>query len=294
MIGVIGEALVDIVTGPGGTTVDRPGGACLNVAVGLGRLGNQTTFFTSIGSDPRGEVIRDWVSTSGVRLVVPAAAAATSTSAASVDADGRASYQFDLRWDVDFGSRDWAELEAVHYGSIAAVLAPGARTVTEIVDRYVGRSFVSYDPNCRPSLMPGADHTRHLVEANIVRSDLVKCSDEDASWLYPGESLDGIARRWLGLGPALVIVTQGAKGSSAWTWRERASVPATDVREVVDTVGAGDAYTAALLHFLPSLTAGSVRALPAEALTKVLCSAADLAARTCQRAGADPPWLREL
>lgn len=291
---VVGESLVDVVVRSSGGTEERAGGSPLNVAVGLGRLGCSVRLYTAWGADERGRRLAEHLAAAGVRASPGTGGARTSVAIAEVGADGQASYRFDLSWDPGELPALSPEPDVLHFGSLGSLLAPGAAEVSSLVTRYAGRALVSYDPNCRPSITGSVQQTRDIVEAHVRHSDLVKASDEDAGWLYPGTPAAEVARRWLALGPGLVVLTRGALGAQAWTARHRVSVPAAAAGLLVDTVGAGDAFMAGLLWALPVCDAPGVSTLPRPDLERALAMAARVAGRTCERAGADPPRLAEL
>lgn len=293
---VVGEALVDIVHRADGSVDEKPGGSPANVAITLGRLGRRPRLLTHLGDDDRGRLVRAWLEASGVE-VAGRAAARTSTATAVLDATGAARYDFAIDWDVDAAD---AELPgAVHVGSIATTLAPGADAVLALVERARGRALVTFDPNIRPSLVADADDVRRRVRALIERADVVKASDEDVAWLHPGADLEEVAPSWVASGPALVVVTAGADGAVAATAAGAARIPSAPV-EVVDTVGAGDTFMGALIDGLLSAgaTGGAARAavaaLEESRLTSLLRRSADAAAVTVSRPGADPPTRAEL
>ena len=293
---VVGEALVDIVHRADGSIDESPGGSPANVALALGRLGRRPRLLTSIGDDPHGRAVRDWLAASDVS-VQGRTAARTSTALARLDAQGAATYEFDLDWQVEAASIDIAD--ALHVGSIAATLQPGATAVAELLDRHRGRALVSYDPNIRPSLIDDRDSVRRQALSLIVRADVIKASDEDVAWLHPGEDVTDVARRWSRSGAALVVVTTGADGCLAVGPSFELRVPAVEV-DVVDTVGAGDTFMAGLIDGLLSETAfGSdarrvLESLGEEQLSALLHRSARAAAVTVSRPGADPPTRSEL
>jgi fructokinase len=270
---VVGECLVDVVERPDGSVVEAAGGSPANVAVGLGRLGVPVSLVTSYGDDPRGRLLQDHLLAS--KVVPQVHLAPTSVARARLDQTGAATYSFDLRWELgelDAGTAKW-----LHVGSLGATLAPGAAVVRRLVAEV--DCPVSYDPNCRPSLM-GPD-VREQVQELVALSDVVKLSAEDAEFLHPGLPHAELAARWLALGPTLVVVTLGADGADAWTPEGHLHVDVPDGAPVVDTVGAGDAFMSGLLWSL--LEDGQdVRA--------ALRTASQVARRTCERPGADPPW----
>lgn len=293
---VVGEALVDIVHRADGSVDESPGGSPANVALALGRLGRGPRLLTSLGDDAHGHAVRTWLAGSEV-TVQGRVADRTSTALARLDASGAATYEFDLDWRVEAASVDVAE--ALHVGSIAATLQPGATAVADLVERHRGRALVSYDPNIRPSLIDDREAVRRQVGALIERSDVVKASDEDVAWLHPGEHLADVARRWSRSGPALVVVTTGADGCLAVAPGFELAVPGVEV-DVVDTVGAGDTFMAALIDGLLSEAAFGrdarrvLESLGEEALSALLHRNARAAAVTVSRPGADPPTRDEL
>ena len=296
---VVGEALVDVVVRPDGAVTEHPGGSPLNVAIGLARLGRETYLLTRLGQDERGRSVLRHLERSGVQLVEGSLLpVSTATAAATLAPDGSATYQFDLHWELGEAVLPTAPV-AVHTGSIAAVLEPGASAVTQVLRDHRDRATTSYDPNARPLLMGEASRVRDRVEELVAASDLVKVSDEDATWLSPGESAEDLAARWLGLGPSVVVLTSGATGMLGLCRAGRVEVPAPRV-DVADTVGAGDSAMAALLDglWLHDLLGGPARNALASVTTQVLEDvvrhAARAAAITVSRPGADPPTRAEL
>jgi fructokinase len=287
---VIGEALIDSLDGH----VEHVGGSPLNVAVGLARLGRDIDFLTHIGDDDAGRRIGDYVKASGARLVPGSVAATrTPTAVATVADDGSTTYTFDLDWQLS-GTPEVAPPLFVHTGSIAAVQEPGCLAVAALLDAYRVSATVTLDPNVRPSLIVDRDLARERIEHLVERSDIVKVSDEDLRWIDPEREPERTARTWLALGPAIVAVTMGDQGSLAFCAGGEVRVAARSV-QVVDTVGAGDAYMVGLLDALweMDLLGGDRRAALArigpEALTTALEAAGLSSALTVARAGADLP-----
>ncbi|MER7578646.1 carbohydrate kinase [Kitasatospora sp. NPDC097691] len=284
---VIGECVADVVRTDGAPDRVHPGGSPANVAYGLARLGRPATLLTELGPDANGRLIRAHLESAGVR-VRAAEVARTPSAVVRLDGQGRARYTFDIGWtlpSVEPVRTDLAQTPAaIHLGSIGAVTEPGAAAVLALVERWRGRTQISYDPNVRPALMGGRAEAVRRVERCVALSDLVKASDEDLAWLYPGERPEAVAERWLALGPSVVAVTLGADGAFARTAEgvraEAAAVPVP----VADTVGAGDSFMAAFLH---------ARASGAD-LPACLTHAVTAAALTVSRPGAAPPSAAEL
>ncbi|MGN6474688.1 MAG: carbohydrate kinase family protein [Mycobacteriales bacterium] len=289
-IGVIGEALVDIFTDVDGAVVERPGGSPFNIAVGAARLGIPTHLLTAVGDDARGKLLRRLLAAEGVDVTQALSLAPTPIATASVDAAGHATYAFELIWDPHFGT-DLPVLDALHFGSLGSVIAPGAAEVAAVVDRYRDKALITYDPNWRMGTAIGTPVA--FVESNAARSDIVKLSDDDAAAIYPGMTLSEVAKRLLTLGPVLVVITKGAAGAAAWTNKVERHCSAAPA-EVIDTVGAGDAFMATLLSELGEMGREKIAALSKREVELVLDFASFVAARTCERVGADPPRLAEL
>lgn len=230
----------------------------------------------------------------------------TSVAEAEIAENGAAQYQFQLDWTLE-GARErltqiLQDTEALHVGSIGAMLEPGASTVLEALRTATAHALVSYDPNCRPTIIPDSSQARAWAEAVVEHADLVKASDEDLLWLYPHRTVEETARAWLAAGPSAVVVTRGELGPwavTAATGSEGASVTPPRV-EVADTVGAGDAMMSGLLSALldreiTGPDAGSrLAALTPEQLCEILAEACEVAAITVSRPGADPPTREEL
>lgn len=297
---VVGEALIDVVHRADGTVDHLPGGSLANVALTLGRLERTTTLATWIGDDDAGVTIQRWLGESGVELTPGSAgAASTSTATARLDAEGAATYDFDVEWQVPEGTAAVPATVAVHTGSIAALLEPGASAVYALVKAARATATITYDPNVRPALMGDPVDTRLSIERLVALADVVKVSDEDLTWLVPGVDPVEIARKWRALGPAIVVVMLGGAGAVAVTAgaEQRVSAPRT---QVVDTVGAGDSFMGALIDglgdagLLGAERREAKRAISSGALRRVLTRCVQVAAITVSRAGANPPHANDL
>ncbi|MBB5790059.1 carbohydrate kinase family protein [Jiangella mangrovi] len=296
---VVGEALTDVIVGRSGAETRHPGGSPANVAYGLGRLGRRTALVTELGADADGDAIRAHLASAGVEVRTQERAARTSTAVASLGADGSADYKFDLTWDLGPVALGGEPPLVLHTGSLATTVPPGAASVERLVRDVRAGSTVSYDPNIRPALMGPAGDLRERVERLVAGSDVVKASDQDTGWLAPGRSPLEVARDWLRLGPALVVVTLGGAGAVAVSRGGEVHVPAAPVT-VADTVGAGDSFTAGLLdglwheELLGGAARGRLRVVPADVVERVVRRATMAAAVTVSRAGANPPTRDEL
>lgn len=297
---VAGEALLDVVVTAGGETSSGVGGSPLNVAVGLARLGVPVVLVTRIGDDEQGRRVADHVRASGVELsprsVVPGSA--TSTATAHLDEEGAARYDFDLSWDLE--RLPLPPACALHVGSLGAMLPPGREAVEDLVRQATDAElFVSFDPNVRPGLVAGDGQAWRDVVELASQCRLVKLSDEDVAVLRPGRPVDEVAGDLLRSETTeLVVVTRGAEGASAYTTGLTVHEPAPETT-VVDTVGAGDSFMAALLAVLdyweiPTDGPGAVEALDADHVAVLLRGAVMASAMTVSRRGANPPTRREL
>jgi fructokinase len=302
LVTVIGEALIDLVpSGLPGEYRAHAGGSPFNVAVALARLGNRTALMARLADHGFGRILRDAAAAEGIDLCAAARAAEPTTLAVvTMDGPGQATYEFylqgtaDWQWSIAELRRRPADTAILHFGSIASWTPPGSKRIDQLVREARARKgvLVSYDPNIRPAVLEAPTRGRQLVERSVHRAHLVKASREDLEWLYPSRSVHEIALRWNELGAALVVVTDGADGAVAY--REGAPPlrrPGRDI-ELVDTIGAGDAFTAGLLSGLVRRDLHAperVAALSDAALSDTLDEAVLVSSLTCERVGADPP-----
>lgn len=304
MIVVGGEALIDLVPRRGEQAYRAlPGGSPCNTAVAAARLGHETRFLGRLSGDAFGREIRAKLTDAGVGLdaVVDATEPATLAVVTMAD-DGSATYGFyvagtsDFSWQADDAVELPAGCRAVHVGSLAAVLEPAASVYERLVRSAPPTVVRSLDPNVRPALAVDRDAYREKMERWVATSDVVRTSDEDLAWLYPDDPVEAAARRWSGQGPTVVVVTLGAAGVLGIVRGEEVKVPAAEV-SVVDTVGAGDSFSAGLLVGLAErgvLDRDGLAGIDVDVLADCLRFAADVAAVTCSRPGADPPWRDEV
>ncbi len=305
MIVICGEALIDLVpTRTGDAYEARPGGGPLNVAVGLGRLGVDVALLARLAADRLGRVLREHLRASrvGLDLIVPSAAP-TTLAVLGLDPAGVAAYDFyidgcaDGGWRADQLPDELAPGGALHVAGSLALPVPGMGDALEVLlVRERARRVITFDPNIRPSLVRDEAAVRARLDRWLGHADVVKASAEDVAWIAPGRPVESVARDWRGRGPALVVVTRGAHGVYALGPAgpvELSSEPIT----VVDTVGAGDAFMSGLLAALTGagrLTRPALAELTGDQLVAALGYAQRVAALTCGRLGADPPWLHEL
>lgn len=284
---IIGETLIDIVEQPGQAT-EFIGGSPANLAVGLARLGHPARLLTRLGHDARGERAAAHLAAEGVELL-PASwgGGPTATAHAQITADGSAEYRFEIDWCLPAYTPEPVAL--MHAGSIALFLEPGGSRVLDLLRGAPPEALITLDPNARPALL--GDHAvalRRFEEAAGL-ADLIKLSDEDTAWFYPGLAPEAAAEKVRSLGPRLVVVTLGAQGALAVSEAGVVRVPAHQV-EVVDTISAGDSFMASLASSLLDLGLdGALTALP-----QVLDRAARAAAIAVSVAGPNPPRRAEL
>jgi fructokinase len=310
MVVVSGETLMDVfsagATATGLALEARIGGSPLNVAIGLRRLGQPAAFFGGVSSGFLGDrlmqALRDeQVDTAcTVRVDAPA-----TLGLVGLDAQGVPDYAF-----YGDGAADRLlplsalalvpAVQAYQFGSYAMVVEPVAATQRALIEREHTRAgeraVIAYDPNIRLNVEPDIQRWRDTLAWMLPRTQLLKVSDEDLGLLHPGVPTAELAAQWLAAGVALVVVTRGAQG--AWAWTAQGHVAAAPVAvPVIDTVGAGDAFQAALLTALAErggLNREALRTLGAADVAAVLGFATQAAAITCSRRGADLPRRAEL
>jgi fructokinase len=304
VIGVVGEALIDLEVAQGDARhpVAHPGGSPMNVAVTLGRLGSDVAFLGRLSGDAFGKLLRTHLAESDVNLRwIVDAEEATSLAIVSVGPTGAASYAFHVE-----GTADWQwrseelphnpGLDAVHAGSLALAVDPGGTVVERWLAGLSTGTTISLDPNVRPALLGDRDAYRERLERWLKFAAIVKVSDEDMEWIWPGSDPAELAGHWVAKGCKLVIVTRGGDGSLVWAGGESFAVPAA-ATDMVDTVGAGDSFSGALLDWLDRngrLRPEDLERLTADEARDAVEFAAKVAAITCSRAGANPPYRSEL
>jgi len=301
VIVVCGEALIDVIHNGDGTQRTVPGGGPFNTARALARLGVPTAFLGHLSNDAFGRELADLLVSDGASLELSSVGSeATTIAVAEIDSSGLAEYEFlvdgtsapNLTLDM-VPTRLSPDVRAIHLGTLGLVLQPMASTLVELVRRERDGRVVMIDPNVRIGLASDGEY-RDRLQAMISQSTIVKASDADLAWLYPDMSYEDVADRILGEGARLVVVTLGAQGAFAAHRDFHLAVDAVHV-DVVDTIGAGDAFGAALLAWLHDHDAiqPDLR-LERQEVKAALDFACLAAALTCARAGADPPWKSEM
>lgn len=300
---VIGESLIDAVQHLGSEEVtEHVGGSPANVAIGLSRMGHDVALLTTLGQDVRGDMIRQVLADNAVNyLPGTSAKIPTSVAYATIGADGSASYDFQLAWQVDATAPVAAH---VHTGSIGAALDPalgtGGADVRRLVRDMSRYATVSYDPNVRPALMGSPQEARTAIEEVVGVADCVKASNEDVAWCYPSATLTEVAQRWLHLGAGVVAITSGAAGVEVYT-RQGSVQYEAEKAQVVDTIGAGDSFMAGLVSGLLDLgllgdvvSRAQLRDAEVAELEPAFRRALRCAAVTVSREGAQLPTRAEL
>jgi fructokinase len=292
-IWVCGEVLIDIL--PSGPVV---GGGPANSAKALARLGHDVHFIDGISSDAYGVSARAELLADGVNLDLALASdKPTCTATVSLDAAGGASYEFliDGAATFDFNS-SWLpdpyryQPQVLHIGTLVTMIEPGASALYDWAMQVAELAPIVFDPNIRPSVQPDRDLYEAAVEKWAALSAVIKVSDDDLAWLFPGQAIDDVANRWINDGAFLVVVTRGVNGLVGYTADGRVEVPGVKV-DVVDTVGAGDTVGAIVVE---AMLAHGLIELRGDLLRSVLTRAAAAAAITCSRKGAQPPYRHEL
>ena len=302
-----GDALIDFLpvksTDGRDALMPAPGGSCLNVAIGMARLGAPAGFVGGISTDLFGRMISDHAQASQVQLRYATRSSQPTTLAFIRTVDGEPRYVFydeetaTRHWTYRQGSIPFAEIDAIHVGSTTLVDGRGAVQTLRMIEDARGSTTISFDPNCRPHLVRDRTDYVHRMDQFAARADIVRLSDSDFAFLYGGSDYAGRAKALLAAGAGLFVVTRGVRGAQAWHGRAGAIEVEAPRVDVVDTIGAGDSFQAGLLFALRAMGrigAGPLANLSADELNRALAFATACAAFTCGRPGADPPRLSEI
>ena len=294
---VCGEVLIDLI--PDGTERRAVvGGGPANTAKALAKLGIDAQFIDGISTDKYGQMALKQLHKDGVLLdFVKFSDKPTCLAIVSLNKQGGASYEFVIEGTATFDfSATWLpdpvanKPSLLHIGTLVTAIEPAASVLFEWAKQVAKVSPVVFDPNIRPAVMSDRAEYVKQVERWVSISSLVKVSDDDIYWLYPGVELDLIANRWLSMGPELVVVTFGDKGLTGYRKDEKVAVDAKKV-VVADTVGAGDTVGAILVE---AIIEDGLDKLTGMRLSVMLDRAAKAAAITVSRTGALPPSKDEI
>ena len=292
-IWVAGEVLIDILP-----TGDVVGGGPANTAKALARLGYDVDFIDGISSDAHGVSARKELEQDGVGLGLSLRSdKPTCTATVTLDSAGGARYEFFIKGTATFDfNASWLpdasmfKPSLLHIGTLATIIEPGAGALFDWAVRVGEFAPIVFDPNIRPSVMSDPAAYVATVEKWASISSIIKLSDDDIKWLYPNETLDEVAHRWISGGVSCVVVTRGEHGLIGYTEHGMEEVDGAKV-SVIDSVGAGDTVGAVIVE---GVIAHSVAGLQGRVLNEILHRAAVAAGITCSRAGAQPPYKHEL
>jgi fructokinase len=302
MIAVAGEALIDLLIENDGRVRARPGGGPFNTARTIGRLGLAPAFLGRLSQDRFGHLLAARLDRDGVTLAIPELADAPTTLAAvDVDARGAPGYRFYLSGTSScalgyplLSAALPAGPTALHSGSLALVAEPIASSIERLITTDLPpETLVMIDPNCRPEAITDQPAYQARLARILCRADVVKASMEDLAYLYPGATARRAATVMLDHGPKLILVTDGPRPARAFLAGQQVSAEVPRV-QVVDTIGAGDAFGGAFLAWWAGNELTKSDLVRTGPVREALQAAAEVASLTCTRAGAEPPWLAEL
>jgi len=296
MITVAGEALIDLVIDSSGSVTPLPGGAPFNVARMIARLGGDCQYVGRLSDDGFGEELRSALEEAGVTIAVPDPTPTPTTLAvARIDALGSAEYKFYLDGTsaaqltpADVPAEILDGSEALTLGGLALLVEPTGSSLTALIRHRPPGATILLDPNCRPAAITNVAAYRELIDTFIRQVDIVKVSTDDLRLLRPGEAWLSAARGLLDLGPAAVLVTDGPSPATVVTELHERSI-AVPVVDVVDTIGAGDAFVAGFLTWWTSHALNQHEAADPNALVRAATAAVEVAAADCTVQGANLP-----
>ena len=295
----IGEALIDFKDRGRFAFQGYVGGSPLNAAVSASRLGGAVGFASQVSTDLFGTAIVEHLRDNGVDTTLVERSDDPSTLAFVSDRGGENHFRFlgsgaaDTRYDPRPRPRLPNTVRFVQFGSISLLREPTASSVSDIVALHLGRATTVFDPNIRPALIPDREAYLGRLGGWLALATLVKASDQDLRWLAPDTDPLTTARDWLARGPEAVVVTRGREGAVLLRLGRLPIEVAAPAVEVVDTVGAGDIFTGALMVALAEASS-PLEELSGAAWLGALRLAATAATLSCTREGADPPSRAEV
>jgi fructokinase len=302
MIAVVGEALIDLVVDADGRFRARPGGGPFNVARTVARLGQKPAFLGRLSQDRFGVLLRASLDHDGVTPAIPEAVAAPTTLAVvDLDSAGAASYGFYLTG-TSAAAVEYpllvaalpAGTDALHVGSLGLVMEPIATSIERLIGSDLPQdAIVMIDPNCRPGAIGDPARYRDRISRIMRRADVVKVAAEDLGYLFPDAPTGAAAAALRGQGAGLILVTDGPRSVRALMADGEISVAVPQV-DVVDTIGAGDAFGGAFLAWWAGNQLTRSELGRPETVRAALEAAVEVSALTCTHTGAEPPWSAEL
>jgi fructokinase len=299
MITVAGEALIDMIADADGRLVPKSGGGPFNVARAIARLGLPAAFLGSLSKDRFGRMLRADLDREGVHVVIDTPADVPTTLAmVDVDPAGVPGYQFYLTGTSAAAiAPGHASLppgtQALHIGSLGLVMEPVGASLEQLAATLPAGLTLMLDPNCRPDAIASRRAYLGRLGRILARVDMLKTSTEDLAYLFPGQDAEAAAVHLMAQGPACVVITDGAAPVRAFTAGEQIRVEVPDA-EVVDTVGAGDAFGGAFLSWWTGNGLGQADFGDPVAVRSATRAAIYASVITCTRRGAEPPWAAEL
>lgn len=301
MIASVGESLIDCINGQ-----NYIGGCAMNVALAAARLGGAVSYFGKISSDELGHMILERMIDDGVIFDPQLCNCKKPTlcSIANTDSDGKATYRFDYKntaaidmtkEELSKSFENEGDIDIVFFGSISLLMEPGCNAILPAIRSIATKPKLVFDPNVRPALIKDPDSYRKMVFSIAGECDLVKASDDDVSYLFPGLEADEAQLSFAKLCGCNLVVTKGSSGSSWFSKGQRIDCPAPRVEKVVDTVGCGDTFAAALLVYIQDHNLiEKLDSLDRLDIESALMFASKAAALNCLKAGCNPPFISEM
>ena len=310
MISIGGENLIDLVSGAAAVNglpqyVANPGGSPFNVAMASGRQGQKVAYLTPVSEDALGALLAERLVESKVTLAAGRVPHPTSLAVVSIT-DGIPSYAFHRNGTAErqvtkqaLHNDMPAQTKLFHVGSLGLIDGDDADAWEAFfADCNSSGIMTSLDPNVRPGLVADRDGYIARLRRMMRHVEIFKLSDEDLTWLYPDLPLEtALADCRADCDAVLFILTLGADGSRVFLGDLEMTAAAPKLKDLADTVGAGDTYMASILCWVLEhdlATRDALGAVGEDALTNATRRAAEAAAINCRRSGCNPPWRNEL